>query len=895
MTATGFPTGTVTFLFTDIEGSTRLWESQPGAMRGALVAHDAILRAAIESHGGAVFKTVGDAFCAAFGSALDALRAAVDAQHALSQHSWPESIGLLRVRMGLHSGTSVESGGDYFGPTVNRVARLMSLGAGEQILVSSAASALLRDAMPPGLTLRDLGTHRLKDLSEPEPTYQVVGDGLREDFPALRSLDARPNNLPLQISSFVGRTRELGELRDALAQRRLVTIVGPGGIGKTRLALHLAADAISDYVDGAWFVSLSTVRTADLIAQLTADTLHIREQPQSSVTETVAAALAEREMLLVFDNAEHLVQATAAFAKLLLGRCARLKVLVTSREPLHLTGEHVVRLTALEDAAALFVDRAHAVMPGLRFDVPTDRAVDSICRRLDGIPLAIELAAARAATLPIAELSSRLSSGLRLLVSRDTTVEERHRTLRGTIAWSYDLLGERDAAVLRALAVFEGTFAVSAVAAITGASEEDQVDVLDALVGKSLVSIVSSGSTARYNLMDTVREYLLEVTEGAVVEQLRARHFDYYERFAPAMTSQVRTGDIAAWLDSIATETSNVRSALQWGLVHHPSRAAALLRDLSRYLKIRGHLTEGRNLFRRFLEAPGIEDAGRAALLRRAATFATEQDDYDEARALTAESQALYERLGDVGGVAEAMHNLAVIEQRGGHADLAATQYGLAIVKFREAKNDYGKTVALVNLAMLAFSRNDHDEAEKCVEEAAFAGTQVDDADLAGHILALRGELALRRGDNEAAAGYFRQSIAIMRALGNVLGLADAENSLAMASIREGRVADAVASARETLRIAIELDVSSLVIFGFEAFCEIAMYESRHENAAIYYGLAMQLRETHEYRKPAGRALDEFEGVLRAQLGERFEAIVADCANTDWRKTAAELALREPG
>ncbi|MDB5073111.1 MAG: regulatory protein LuxR [Candidatus Eremiobacteraeota bacterium] len=433
-----YPTGMVTFLFTDIEGSTRLWERDAPSMSVALAAHDAILHDAIARQRGVVFKTIGDAFCAAFVRPADALGAAVDVQRRLAAHPWDARIGSLRVRMGIHTGTAVETSGDYFGPTVNRVARIMSVGYGEQIVVSGATAALLHDALPDGVTLGDLGTHRLKDLSRSEPMYQVLAPALRADFPALRSLEARPNNLPFEISSFVGRKQELADVRGALDRRRLVSIVGPGGIGKTRLALQAAADMIDRFEDGAWIVTISPLRSGDLIAHAVADVLRIRETPHERIEETVTRELGSRRTLLVLDSAEHLLADAAAFAKTVLSRCAAVKVLVTSREPLHLTGEYVFRVGPLQNAAELLLDRAREVLGDFAADAATLQMVEEICGRLEGIPLAVELAAARTATMPLAELNARLARSFSVLVSRDPTKEERHRTLRATIAWSYD-------------------------------------------------------------------------------------------------------------------------------------------------------------------------------------------------------------------------------------------------------------------------------------------------------------------------------------------------------------------------------------------------------------------------------------------------------------------------
>lgn len=895
VTARDYPTGTVTFLFTDIEGSTRLWEEQPAAMHVALTEHDAILRAAMSSSGGVVFKTIGDAFCAAFVRPQDALAAAIEAQRALAAHRWPAPLAHVCVRMGIHTGTAVESDGDYFGPTVNRVARLTAVGHGDQILVSNTSASLLRGVLPAGVTLRDLGTHRLKDLSEAERTYQVVADGLRAELPPLRSLESRPNNLPFQISSFLGRESELAEVRAALAQHRLVTIVGPGGIGKTRLALQAAGEAIDTVNDGAWIVQLAALRAPESIAQATAEVLSVREEPQTPLDRTIVRTLAERDMLLVFDSAEHVIPETAAFVKLLLSRCAAVRILVTSREPLHLTGERVVRISALRSAVELFRERAREVDPGRAFDERDAELIDDICRRLEGIPLAIELAAARSATMPLADLRARLSKRLQVLVSRDSTREERHRTLRGTIAWSYGLLDARDAAVLRRLAAFDGTFTAAAVADVTGDPEDDDLDVLDALVGKSLVACRPSAEGARYALFDTVREFLTEMLdEAGALDDLRRKHFAYYARFVSSMTANARAGESASSFDAIAAESTNVRAALEWGLVQSPPEAAALLCELSGYFKVRGSITEGRAWFRRFLAEPRVDDASRAALLRRAATFATEQDDYDEARSLNERCRVLYERLGDVRGVAETLHNLAVIEQRCGRTDEAAVQFAAAIERFREAGDDRAEGVALLNVARLSLARDDLGDAERRIEAAQTAAARTGDADLRGHIGVFRGDLALKRGDLAAAVRSYDDALALASARGRRYDVADIQNSLVTVAVRQGRFEDALSAARESLRTALELEASSLVIYGFEAFCEIALHQDRLAEAARYYGLARNLRRVHSYHYSTVRSMNEIETLLRARLGDGFDAAAGAGAELDWRAVAASLCDQTP-
>ena len=441
------PTGTVTFLFSDIEGSAELWERHPEAMCSALAQHDALLQDIVARNGETVFKTVGDAFYCAFDLPERAVSAAVAAQRALKAHLWPAEIGHLGVRMALHSGSATERDGDYFGSTVNFVARLTEAAYAEQILVSSSTALLLKNA---GVELRYLAKHRLKGFSEAETIYQVVGENLRRDFPALASVESYANNLPSQISSFVGRSTELHELHRLLSNR-LITIAGPGGMGKTRIALQLAFESLPEYPDGTWLVELAKVHDAALIPQTIAAALNLRESPQQPLEATLLAHLANKRALIILDNSEHLIEGITPLVKLLLARCPGLTLLLTSREPLHIIGERMFRLCPMGnvpvdghirrlesyDSTRLFVERARAFRPDVPVNDAESRDIASICSKLEGIPLAIELAAARVTSISLAQLNRRLTKTLALLVSKDRSEDERHRTLKGTIDWSY--------------------------------------------------------------------------------------------------------------------------------------------------------------------------------------------------------------------------------------------------------------------------------------------------------------------------------------------------------------------------------------------------------------------------------------------------------------------------
>ncbi|MFN0092317.1 MAG: ATP-binding protein [Acidimicrobiales bacterium] len=552
------PSGTVTFLFTDIEGSTRRWEFDPEAMRGALAAHDEVLRAVIALHGGWLFKHSGDGVCVAFSVAGDAVAAAIDAQLRLG----------LPVRMGIATGEAQEREGDYFGPVVNRAARVMAVGHAGQILVASSSAALVSSDM-----LVDLGERRLRDLAGREHLYQVRADGLRAEFPPLRTLDAVPGNLAVWSTSFVGRQAETKELIELVRAHRLVTLTGVGGVGKTRLAVEVAAELTAEFPDGVWLVELAAVGDPAAVADVVATTLGVTPLHGMSITASVAQALSARRVLLVLDNCEHVLDAAAGVVETILARSSAVRVLATSREGLRVGAEQLwavppldVRDGAASAAAELFVERARSVNAGFVVSDAADaRAVAEICDRLDGIALAIELAAARMVSMSPQDVRDRLGDRFRLLTGGRRGLE-RHQTLRHAVSWSYDLLDDDERALLNRCSVFAGGFDAAAAAALSdGPDEYGVLDRLDSLVRKSLLAVGQHGGRARYSVLETIRQYAEEQLAATTsVDQLRDRHAGYYAAQAISRWELWDGADQRAALDWVDVELANLRAGFRW-------------------------------------------------------------------------------------------------------------------------------------------------------------------------------------------------------------------------------------------------------------------------------------------------------------------------------------------
>jgi predicted ATPase/class 3 adenylate cyclase len=826
--AGALPTGTVTFLFTDLEGQTPLWERHPEAMRAALARHDALLRAAVLAHDGCVVKATGDGLHAVFALAPDALAAALAAQRDLAAQDWGLS-GPLRARMGLHSGACEERDGDYFGPAVNRAARVMQAAHGGQVLLSQVAAGLVRDGPSTGMDLRDLGEHLLKDLREPERLFQAVASGLPDRFPPPRALGARAPDIPVQLTSFVGREREVAEVARLLKEARLVTLTGPGGSGKTRLALRAAVECAGAFPDGVVFVDLAPVRDPGLVVSAVAGALGVREVGVEPLLGTLERFLRGRTTLLVLDNFEQ-VLAGAPAVSALLGAGPRVAALVTSRAPLRLSGEHELAVPPLAlpdraghppldqvagcEAVRLFAERARAVRADFALTAENAPAVLEICRRLDGLPLAIELAAARVRTLPPPALLARLDRRLPLLISGPRDAPARQRTLRDTIDWSYELLTAAEQALFRRLGVFVGGCTLEAAVSGEGVGETAVLDGLEALVQHSLVRQEEVGGEPRFALLETVREYALErLLASGGAEESRRRHAGVYLALAERAESRLHGPEQMAWLAVLELERGNVQAALAWCLERAPELALRLVGALYWFWHLHSHLRDGRAWLEAVLAR--TDGAGRTAGRARALQGLGQLVHYHGephlpvARAQLEESVAIWRELGDRRGLADALVYLGIVAGHQGDRAVGRAAPEESVALWRAIGDDWGLGTALwalgTNHVLDRVVGADDALAEPLLEESVALLRRAGDSwALAGPLYYLA-VVAHRRGDRRLARERYEEAAALLRHIGDKWRIAVSVSGLGRVALETGDRRAATAAHREALRCAHDL------------------------------------------------------------------------------------------
>jgi predicted ATPase/class 3 adenylate cyclase len=944
------PTGTVTFLFTDIEGSTTRWEQHPEAMRTALARHDALLRSVITSHGGYVFKMVGDAVYAAFAVATDAVEAAVAAQRGVAAEEWGE-VSPLRVRMAVHTGAVQSRDDDYFGPTLNRVARLLSTGYGGQVLLSAVTYELVRDTMPDGTSVKDLGEHAFKDLLRPEHVYQLTLPDLPGDFPALKSLSRRTQNLPVQPTPLIGREQEVESVCRLLRRPevRLVTLTGPGGVGKTRLSLQIAAELADEFADGVFLVPLAPVSDPELVVSTIAQVLAVQEVGQQLLFALLVNALKDKQLLLVLDNVEQVAAAAVQVAELL-ATCPQLKVLATSRVVLHVRAEHefvvpplalpnlerLPNLVALSqfEAVALFIERAQTVKADFAVTNANAPAVAAICARLDGLPLAIELAAARVKYFPVQTLLTRLEQGLSVLSGGARDLPARQQTLRGAIAWSYDLLSPGEQQLFRRLSVFVNGCTLEAVEEVCTAAGQFAGDMLEGLiplVDKSLLRQAeeAEGTEAeggpRFWMLQTLREFGLEaLAANGEMEATQQAHAEYYLALAERAEPEIRSARQLLWLAQLEFEHDNLRAAMRWSVEHREMEMPLRFGSALWYFwALHGYWSEGSTFLERSLAASeGVSIAVRAKALIGAGVLIGNQGDHKRGMALCEESLALFREMGEPQGIALSLLWLGEIAWWAGNLTEPRPLVEEALSIYRTLDDEWGTTSSLEILATVALDQGEYTRARSLLEESLARSRKAGDKrGIANSLLAwswmllfsegdyvkirpmLEESLALSRemgdrglasfgalfllgitdffqGEQTRSRSLFDESLALARKTGNQRGMAGSFFGLGMLTFAQGDAVAAQALLEESLAIWRKIENQPMMVYCLENLAAVVAAQGQLISGVRLWGAVEKLREASSIRPTPPSMRVFYEQVMantRASLGEEgFETAWAE-------------------
>jgi predicted ATPase/class 3 adenylate cyclase len=854
------PAGTVTFLFTDIEGSTRLLQEHPRGMGDALRRHHDLLRQAVEASGGIVFETLGDGVYACFKRASDGLAAAITGQRVIRAQDWG-AIGQIRVRMGVHTGDVEVHGEHYFGPALFRCARLMAVGYGGQVLLSRATRDLVGDGLPDGASLRPLGTHRLKDLAEATEVYQVLHPDLQAEFPPLKSLDTQANNLPIQTTRFIGREQEIAAVRDLVMSQRLVTLLGTGGAGKTRLSLQVAADLVDEFPDGVWLVELSPVADPALVPQTVATVLSVREDPARSPLSTLIEHTRSKRLLLLLDNCEHVVHACAELANALLRGTPRLHILATSREVLGISGEMTWRVPSLRlpplpppppphesldqyEAVGLFGERAQAANPGFEITRENASAVLGICARLDGIPLAIELAAARVRMLSVGQIEARLSDRFRLLTGGSRTSLLRQQTLRGIVDWSYGLLQQPERVLFRRLSVFAGGWTLEAAEAVCAGDELESFDVLDVMMQLMDKSLVVADELDRYRMLETLREYGRErLSESDETKSVRERHLEWCLSLAERSTPEEYNTDALA---DLGREYDNLRAALRSAIDTADSdRALRLAGGLWDFWSVRGFYTEGRAWLSEILALPSVapQTAARARALQTAGHLANCQGDYATALDLLEESRAIAQELRHDTALGASLHLLGNTAFGRGELEQAAALYAEARRLNQRAGNRSAEILNMLQLADVWFELGDVLGARALAQETLAASRERHQRWAIARSLHVLGRAASADADLATAARLHTQSLEIQTELADQQGRIRSLAALARLAREQGDTALARQRYVESLRAARESYQLLELARSLEGVAELDALDNP-ERALRLVGAASALRKS---------------------------------------------------
>lgn len=834
------PSGLVTFLFTDIEGSTKLAQEFPDSLAAALNTHNEILHEAIKSHNGFVFEIVGDAFCAAFEKPEDAVKAAVEVQKAFAAAKWVEVV--IKVRIAIHCGKAEWNSPRYMGyMTLARTARVMSSAYGEQVIISNDVYEIFSNNLAADkynhISFRDLGERRLKDLIKPMRLFQVIGEGLRLEFPPLKTLDSRPNNLPVQLTNFIGREEELRELNICMEQVRMLTIMGSGGTGKTRLAMQIAAEVIDSFENGVWFVELASLQDPRLLAQSVLWALGLHEVPKQNMEDTLMEFVKTKELLIVLDNCEHIVEACAKLSEKLLRASSKLKILATSREALRCNGERIHKTLSLKtpnpdeivtaeklsqyESARLFIERALMINPLFRLNDHNAPALSKICCRLDGIPLAIELAAARTGILTLEKINEKLDSKFKFLTSGKRTALPRQQTLKEMIDWSYELLQENEKRLWNRLSVFSNGWTLEEAEEICNDEKIAKDEILDLITNLSDKSVVFfNEKDLRYGMLETIRQYGDEkLRDSSDHEFFSKKHSKFYTGFVETIIPNLEGPDIVSWFKVLDSDRSNIDKALMWSSENEEVNFVRLASAMANYWYIRGNISEGLRWFEiilrkrpekmypeyckiifqmgRFsvvksdnetaekflneskeISAQLKDQSGVAASLCALGNIALSKSDFGKASEFYKESLAMNTANNNKSGIALCLNALGNVAHNSGDFPNAHELYQKSLKIYRDIGNKRAIAYSLNNLGSIDIARNAADEAFKQYEESLQIYREIGDKRGISFALNNLGNVAYGRGDFQKAFDLMEQSLQIFRETGDKRGIGTALTNL---------------------------------------------------------------------------------------------------------------------
>ena len=879
------PEGHIAFLFTDVEGSTKLSQNFPDKLSSALDKHQSILTTAVESNNGIIFKHIGDAYHCAFANPEDAVNAAVEIQTAHASEKWDETV--IKTRIGIHAGNAEWNGKDYMGYiTLARTSRVMSAAYGGQILVSDDAYKFCKDncekVREKDISFRDLGERRLKDVIEPIRLYQVLSKGLREEFPPLKTLDARPNNLPIQLTSFIGREKEIKDVKDNLKQNRLLTLTGTGGAGKSRLALQTAADVIDEYENGVWFAELAAVSDPEFLTAAINNSLGIKEEPKKTPEETLVDHLKDKEILIILDNCEHLINACADLTERLLSSCPKLKIIATSREALNCSGEQIFKIPALThpdpnsgdtpeqltqyESVRLFIERALSVNPKFRVTNENAPALAGVCSRLDGIPLAIELAAARTKILSVEKIHERLDDRFSLLTGGKRTALPRQQTLRALIDWSYDLLAEEERILWSRLSVFSGGCTLEAAEEICSDESIERHEILDLLSQLTEKSvIIYDESKERYRMLESIKQYGIEKLPNK--DEIFLRHLNFFLEISQKAEPNMRTKNAKIWLGIIEADHNNFLSAIDWSANNNNSeKGGHVAVGLGEFWGTAGHYSTGIRLIENILKTSGnLDKSVKSKLLALIGSLKMDQGDYEQAKKYTEESLDIRKEVGDNYGIVVSVNNLGCISFHQGDYDRAKKYFGESLAINKEIGDKKVIAASMANLGNISYYQGDYEQAKEYYKDCLAISKEIGDKKLISISFNSLGSISYVLGDSEQAKEYYEESLSIRKEFGDRKGMADSINNLGYIANYQGDYEQARKYFNESMDISKEIGNKTGIATSMDNMGNTSYTLGDYEQAEKYYKECLSIYESIGDRKGMADSMNNLGGVIYAQ------------------------------